>query len=75
MNYDWLWVLWFAVTIGLFAVFETAAIRNRQTTLSRFIWNGFLAWPLTAALLGMLFGGLLVHFFWHWCPPGSVSSG
>ena len=62
------WTLWFLVCIGLFAAGEGYALQYRKKTLSRFIWDGFVAWPLTAAVLGMLFGGLLVHFFWHWCP-------
>ena len=24
---------------------------------------------------GLFIGGLGVHFFWHWCPPGSISAG
>ena len=29
----------------------------------------------TGASVGMLAGGLATHFFWHWCPPGSISTG
>jgi len=72
---NWIWTSWLSFLIASFAVFETYAIRTGRTTLSRYTWNAFQAWPPIAVIFGMVFGGLAVHFFWHWCPPGSVSGG
>jgi hypothetical protein len=65
-----LWIVWWLLAIGLFAVFERYAFDHpdRCNTLSRFMWSLGQKWPLSIALLGMLFGGLLVHFYWNWCP-------
>jgi hypothetical protein len=66
----WMWAIWFSVTIGLFGVFEIYALRHRdrQWTLSRtMVWIGKKC-PLTIALVGALFGGLLIHFYAPWCP-------
>jgi hypothetical protein len=69
-----LWIIWWVVAIGLFAAFEAYALNhpNRQWTLSRTMAYVGQQWPLSIGLLGMLFGGLLVHFYWHFCPtfPG-----
>lgn len=72
---DWAWTAWLGFFIASFAVLERYAIKRGKTTLSRYTWNAFLRWPLIAVIFGMVFGGLAVHFFWHWCPPGSVSAG
>lgn len=66
---------WIAGIIGavlFFIFFEARAFRHpdRQNTLSRFIFNIGETWPLSIFLMGMLTGGLAVHFFWHWCPGG-----
>lgn len=73
----WMWGIWFAVAIGLFAVFEGYALKHpdRQWTLSRTIATIGAKWPLSIGLWGMFFGGLLVHFFWHFCPAGSITIG
>ncbi len=66
----WMWIVWYTVSIGLFALFEEFALKHpdRQWTLSRTMaWVG-AKWPLSIFLLGMLFGGLGVHFYWHFCP-------
>jgi hypothetical protein len=66
----WLWITWWAVAIGLFAIFEAYALRHpdRQWTLSRTMAFVGAQFPLSIGLLGALFGGLLVHFYWHFCP-------
>lgn len=69
------WTGWLLAFIASFAVFEGYAIKRGKTTLSRYTWNAFQVWPPIAVLFGMFFGGLAVHFFWHWCPPGSLSAG
>lgn len=75
---SWLWwFVWWPIVIGLFAVIEGYALRHRdrQWTLSRTIaWMGE-KFPLSIAFFGMLFGGLLVHFFWHFCPDFTKSQG
>jgi hypothetical protein len=71
MGMQWIWwAVWFPLVIGSFAVFEGYALKHptRQWTLSHTLaWLG-AKFPLSIALLGMLFGGLLVHFYWHFCP-------
>ena len=71
------WVVGVFLAIIFFAYFECYAFKHpdRQNTLSRWIYNIGSQWPLSIWLMGMLVGGLAVHFFWHWCPPGSISSG
>lgn len=70
-----LWTGWLLAIVVTFAVFETYALVRHKLTLSRYTYNISASWPLSIFLLGLLAGGLAVHFFWHWCPPGSVSGG
>ena len=67
----WVWVIWFAGVWGSFAVLEGYAFKHpdRQWTLSKTISTLGARWPLSIALLGMLFGGLLVHFYWPYTNP------
>lgn len=70
------WWAWLGFLIASFAVGETYALQTGKIpSLSMFTWRVFQKWPLIAVVFGMLFGGLAVHFFWHWCPPGSISAG
>lgn len=71
------WIIGSIVAILFFAFFEWRAFKyaDRQNTLSRWIYDMGRTWPLSIWLMGMLAGGLAVHFFWHWCPPGSTSTG
>ena len=64
---NWMWIVWLLVVAISFALIEGWAIKHpqRQWTLSRTIATWGARWPLSIALWGMLFGGLLVHFFWH----------
>ena len=73
----WPWVLWGAALVASFAVLEARAFRHpeRQRTLSRAIYEIGAKWPLSIWLGGLITGGLAVHFFWHFCPPGSISGG
>jgi GcrA cell cycle regulator len=32
-------------------------------------------WPLSIWIMGVFCGALAVHFFWHWCPSGSMKVG
>lgn len=66
------WLLFVAISFG---VLEGIALATGATTLSRFTWDLTLAWPLIPVLYGIVLGGLAVHFWWHWNPPGSDSRG
>lgn len=71
------WILGTLGAILFFAYFEARAFKHpeRQNTLSRYIYNIGSNWPLSIWLMGMFAGGLAVHFFWHFCPPGSITTG
>lgn len=71
------WIILTLLAIAAFTIFEARAFRHpdRQNTLSRSIYDLGSRWPLSIFIMGMFAGGLAVHFFWHWCPPGSVSTG
>lgn len=74
----WLFLGWVA-----FAIFERLGIKHKNTagyiTLSFFVYTITQKWPLAIFLMGLAVGsfwGVLgVHFWWHWCPPGSTSMG
>lgn len=87
MNYWFVWpigiAIWFALGWSAFAWFESRALahgaRKDQITLSMFCYTVGSKFPLSILLAGLVIGGFVVglgvHFFWHWCPPGSVSAG
>lgn len=57
----WVWILFIAVSFGLF---EGYALQTDTVTLSQTVWMSSIEFPLLPFLVGMLFGGLAVHFFW-----------
>lgn len=67
----------------LFAFFERYGMNHPKNkdaiTLSMFCYTVGSKFPLSilasGVIIGSFLGGLGVHFFWHWCPPGSVSTG
>jgi len=65
---------WLMAVVFLVA-YEVWALATGRRTLSRMIYDANTAWPLLSTLVGLVVGGLLVHFFWHYCPAGSVSAG
>lgn len=71
------WIVGTIIALVFFAYFEKRAFDypNSQHTLSRWIYDIGQKWPLSIWLMGALAGALATHFFWHWCPPGSVSAG
>lgn len=71
------WIILTLLAIAAFTVFEAYAFRHpeRQNTLSRCIYDLGSKWPLSIWIMGVFAGLLASHFFWHWCPPGSVSTG
>jgi hypothetical protein len=70
-----IWSAWLLMIMISFAVIEGLALAWGDTTLSRYTWEVYLAWPPIAVVYGAVFFGLAVHFFWHWSPPGSSSEG
>lgn len=77
MSQTWMWGLGLCTAIIFFCLIEGLAFKHpeRQNTLSRTIYDIGSKFPLSIWIMGMFAGGLAVHFFWHWCPPGSVSTG
>jgi hypothetical protein len=87
MSYWIVWpvgiALWLALGWAAFAWFESRALkhgaRKDQITLSMFVYTIGSKFPLSIFLLGLMvglfWGGLAVHFYFHWCPPGSISGG
>jgi hypothetical protein len=69
----WYWAAWLFAIIVTFAVPEGYALHNGGTTFSAFMWGTTTAWPLWEFLWGLLIGGLAVHFWWHWNPPGTLT--
>jgi hypothetical protein len=74
-KYPLIWTGWLLAVAVSFAVIEGLAMASGGTTLSRYVWEVSLAWPPLLVLYGMVVGGLAVHFWWHWSPPGSTSEG
>jgi len=72
-RWQWIWFGWLCAIAFSFGVLE--ALGWNTLTLSRFVWDLSVKWPLIIYLAGCLSGGLAVHFWWHWSPPGSVSEG
>lgn len=74
---DAAWIFGTLVAIIWFAVFELLAFRHpdRFNTLSHFVFIIGSRWPLSIWIMGVFCGVLAAHFFWHWCPAGSISTG
>lgn len=72
---SWMWwFVWWPLAIGSFGLIEHYALAHpdRQWTLSRTIAFLGARFPLTIGIFGMFFGGLMVHFFWHFgCDLGT----
>lgn len=60
----WPWV----IAVAFLLAYEAFALKRGKKTLSRMMSDWEQAWPFFDVLVGMVVGGLLVHFFWHWCP-------
>lgn len=71
------WLIGLAGAIIYFTIFEVLGfIRpGKFNTLSHAVYTLGAHWTLAIFIMGMFTGGLAVHFFFHWCPPGSISSG
>lgn len=71
------WIIGAIAAMVYFAVFETLGFiwPARFNTLSHAVYTIGAHWSLSIFLMGGFSFGLAVHFFWHWCPPGSISTG
>jgi hypothetical protein len=71
------WIFGALGAIGFFAIFEARAFRHpdRANTLSHAVYTIGSKWPLSIWIMGAFCGSLATHFFWHWCPDGSISTG
>ena len=58
------WAAWLVAIAVSFAGFETFALMTNRTTLSRWVWTVSKRFPLFPWLVGVLTGGLAVHFWW-----------
>lgn len=86
MNYWYVWpigiALWLALGFFEFGVIEKNALASsdpKKPTLSFFIFYVTSKFPLAAIIGAFVTGGVMwglaVHFWWHFCPPGSISGG
>jgi hypothetical protein len=57
------WAVWFGVAFAAFACIEAYAIgTHRIPTLSRTVWRLQARFPIVGFVMGVLVGGLAVHF-------------
>jgi hypothetical protein len=52
--------------IASFTGLQSYAVVTHQPTLSHVAAEASAKWPPLLALYGALWGGLSVHFWWHW---------
>jgi hypothetical protein len=87
LDYWYVWpigiAIWLVLGWAFFAYFEYQALKKNPAkdhiSLSMFFYTVFTKFPLAILLVGficgMFFGGLGVHFLWHWCPGGGAGVG
>jgi len=68
---------WFTlIVVVTYLAYEAYALKTGRTiTISRWVYNASNGWPLLPFILGLVVGGLAVHFLWHWCPASGVGKG
>lgn len=59
-----LWAVWLLTIVCSFALFEGLALYRGTPTLSRWVWTVSKRFPLFPWVVGVLTGGLAVHFWW-----------
>lgn len=78
MSIFWWYIAWTGLNaawvIG-FALLEGYAFQTRGLTLSMYVYDLSLYFGPFPFLLGIVVGGLAVHFWWHWLPPGARNVG
>ncbi len=62
--------LYWGAAVLLLGAYEFVACYRRRydATLSMWMWKALKAWPFFGILMGLVIGGLLVHF--GWIPAG-----
>jgi len=58
------WAGWAAAIVVSFIVFESYALANGKTTLSRATWDLTKAWPPLPLIVGFIIGFVTCHFWW-----------
>lgn len=78
----WPWIIGLVLFLAWFGYWETKALMSPRPdtsktnwTLSYFVYTIGAHFPLSIFLMGLIVGGLAVHFYWHWCPAGSIQGG
>lgn len=64
MNMGIVWTVWLVLIVISFAGWETYALMNNRTTLSRWVWTVSKNWPPFPWVAGVLTGFLAAHFWW-----------
>lgn len=74
---DMAWIIGVTVAVLYFAVFEYLGFKypTRFNTLSHAVYEVGYHWTFAVFLMGGFSFGLATHFFWHYCPAGSISGG
>jgi GcrA cell cycle regulator len=54
---------------------QPVSVVERQHKTIFELTNKTCRWPLSIWIMGVFCGALATHFFWHWCPVGSISIG
>ena len=75
MSTTWPWWLGITLAIAYFAIFERRGFLGRNVTLSKFVFDLEKKSAFVGIVMGIFIGGLLVHFFWHWCPDLNAGVG
>jgi GcrA cell cycle regulator len=50
-------------------------VAERQHKTLFELTNTTCRWPFSIWIMGAFCGALATHFFWHWCPAGSINVG
>ena len=69
--------LWTALIVGTVSVFllnEFFALSSGRITLSRYTVQMCRKHPIIPFVIGLIVGGLAVHFWLPWCPDDCVPS-
>lgn len=67
-------IAWLAAVVGLLG-YEGWALATHHQSLSQAMVQLTTAWPPLMVLIGMVMGGLTVHFWWRWSPNGGQGPG
>lgn len=65
----WKWAAWLLLIVVSFSVMEGYSLYDNTATLSRFVWTVTYYFPLLPWIVGVLVGGLAVHFWWGGIVP------